>query len=84
MGGRRIVAVATELGNVRRQLEARGFLVVDLEGTDLKQVDAVVVSGVSDNLAGFQDIETEAPVIAASGRGAAEVAEDVAERIELR
>ncbi len=82
--GRRIVAVATELGNVRAQLEARGFTVVDLAGTDLKQVDAVVVSGVSDNLTGIQSIETEAPVIAASGRGAAEVAEDVAERIELR
>ncbi len=81
---RRIVAVATELGNVRAQLEARGFTVVDLKGTDLKQVDAVVVSGVSENLTGIQNIETEAPVIAASGRGAAEVAADVAERIELR
>ncbi|MGE5553862.1 MAG: YkuS family protein [Betaproteobacteria bacterium] len=84
MDGRRIVAVATELGNVRSQLEARGFTVVDLEGADLKQVDAVVVSGVSDNLTGIQNIETEAPVIGASGRGAAEVASDVEERLELR
>ncbi|MDI6871650.1 MAG: YkuS family protein [Bacillota bacterium] len=81
---RRIVAVATELGNVRAQLEARGFLVVDLDGTDLKQVDAVVVSGASDNLTGIQNVETQAPVIDAAGRSAAEVAEDVAERIELR
>lgn len=80
----RVVAVAAELGNVRAQLEQRGFRVVDLEGTDLGRVDAVVVSGVSDNLMGVQDISTEAPVIAASGRSAVEVVEDVAERIELQ
>ncbi|HHW15018.1 MAG TPA: YkuS family protein [Firmicutes bacterium] len=79
---RRIVAVATELGNVRAELEAQGFTVVDLEGSDLKQVDAVVVSGVSDNLTGVQKIETTAPVIDATGRSAEDVAADVAERIE--
>jgi hypothetical protein len=81
---RRVVAVAAELGNVRAQLEERGFKVVALEGTDLSRVDAIVVSGVSDNLTGVADISTEAPVIAATGRSAAEVAEDVAERIELQ
>ncbi len=84
MGGRRVVAVATELGNVRRKLEDRGFMVVDLKGTDLQQVDAVVVSGVSDNLTGIQNVETGAPIIDASGRDAAEVAGDVAERVGLR
>lgn len=78
------VAVATELGNVRAQLENLGYTVVTLEGTDLQNVDAVVVSGVSDDLAGIQSIETTAPVIDASGRSAAEVAEDVSERIQLR
>lgn len=81
---RRVVAVAAELGNVRAQLEQRGFEVVALEGSDLTQVDAVVVSGVSDNVTGVQNISTEAPVIAATGRSAAEVAEDVAGRIELQ
>lgn len=79
---RRVVAVATELGNVRAELEAQGFIVVDLGGTDLKQVDAVVVSGVSENFTGIQKVETTAPVIDASGRSAEEVASDVAERIE--
>lgn len=81
---RRTVAVAAELGNVKAQLEARGYAVVDLEGTDLKQVDAVVVSGVSENLTGIQDVETDAPVIDAAGRSAAEVAGMVAERLDLR
>lgn len=79
---RRVVAIATELGNVRAELEAQGFIVVDLGGTDLKQVDAVVVSGVSENFTGIQKVETTAPVIDASGRSAEEVASDVAERIE--
>lgn len=81
---RRVVAVATELGNVRAALKERGFTVVDLEGTDLGQVEAVVVSGVSDNMTGVQDVETPAPVIEAAGRSADDVAEDVAGRVELR
>lgn len=83
MGRRRTVAVASELGNVWAQLRDKGYTVVDLEDADLSQVDAVVVSGVSDNLLGVQNVETQAPVIEAAGRSAAEVAEVVAGRLNL-
>lgn len=76
-----LVAVATELGNVRSLLEDEGFTVVDLEGTNLKDVNAVVISGVSDDVMGIQDTVTTAPVITADGRSAEEVMQDVKQRI---
>lgn len=79
-----LVAVATELGNVRTALEREGFTVVDLEGTDLKDVNAVIVSGVSDDVMGIQDTETNAPVITADGRAADEILSDVKHRISLQ
>lgn len=84
MGRRRTIAVASELGNVRAQLRDKGYTVVDLEDADLSQVDAVIVSGVSDNLTGVHDIETQAPVITAAGLSAGEVAEVLAGRLELQ
>jgi hypothetical protein len=76
-----LVAVATELGNVRSLLEDEGFTVVSLEGTNLKDVNAVVISGVSDDIMGIQDTTTTAPVITADGRSAEEVMKDVKQRI---
>ena len=66
------VAVDDKLGNVKRALEAEGYQVKGL--TDgLQGVTAVIVSGLDDNLLGHQEIETNAPVINASGRDLADI-----------
>lgn len=82
--GKAVVAVASELGNVAARLKAAGYTVVGLRETDLKQVGAVIVSGVSDDLMGIQTTVTKAPVIDANGRTEDEILETVAERLELQ
>lgn len=77
------VAVSYELGQIRSLLRERGYEVVDLEiGAEaLGKVDAVVVSGLSENLLGMEDRLTEAPVIDARGRQAEEVLWDLEKRL---
>lgn len=81
---KRLVAVASELGNVRSLLEHEGFDVVDLAGTNLKDVNAVIVSSVSDDVMGIQTVETTAPVITANGRSADEILKDLEHRLTLQ
>lgn len=76
----RVVAIASELGNVSAGLKEKGYQVVPLAGTDLTQVDAVVVSGVSNNLMGVADTSTKAPVIEARGLSTDEIADQIARR----
>ncbi|MGE5509410.1 MAG: YkuS family protein [Chitinophagales bacterium] len=82
--GKGVVAVASELGNVAARLKAAGYTVVSLQGTDLGQVGAVVVSGVSDDLMGIQTTVTKAPVIDANGLTEEEILETVSERLDLQ
>lgn len=78
---RRIIAVEEGLDPFRRYLEERGLRVVDLQGNDLRRADAVVISGMDRNLAASQAIETEAPVLVASGRTPEEVYQEILRRL---
>ncbi|MDI3280613.1 MAG: YkuS family protein [Bacillota bacterium] len=78
------VAVSYELGQIRALLQEKGYEVVDLEVGEkaLPKVDAVVVSGLSENLLGREDRLTGAPVIDARGRQAEEVLWDLGKRLK--
>lgn len=78
---RRIIAVEEGLDPFRRYLEERGLRVVDLQGNDLRRADAVVISGMDRNFAASQAIETEAPVLVASGRTPEEVYQEILRRL---
>lgn len=63
-----IIAVEKQLSNLLEILETEGYEVVDLDDTDLDTVDAIVVSGVDNNLMNMQDAVTNVPVINAAGK----------------
>jgi hypothetical protein len=66
------VAVESDLTNVSDYLEEQGYQVIEFIHSDeivdeLQDVDAIVISGMQENLLGMEDIETEALMIEASG-----------------
>lgn len=63
-----IIAVEKQLSNLLEILETEGYEVVNLDDTDLDTVDAIVVSGVDNNLMNMQDVVANVPVINASGK----------------
>ena len=63
-----IIAVEKQLSNLLEILETEGYEVVDLDDSDLDTVDAIVVSGVDNNLMNMQDAATNVPVINAAGK----------------
>ncbi|MCL6589517.1 MAG: YkuS family protein [Firmicutes bacterium] len=72
------VAVESGLSNVSEFLTNRGFDVLEFQHNQeikdvFSNVDAVVVTGMDENLLGIQDIETNVPVIEASGLTPAEI-----------
>lgn len=64
----KVVAVENNLTPVKEFLAAQGCQVIDVESARNHAVDAVVLSGVKQNLLGIQNIIVDAPVINASGK----------------
>ena len=54
-------------------LAAQGCQIIAVENVKDNKVDAVVLSGMNQNIMGIQDITTKAPVIDASGLSPEEV-----------
>lgn len=75
------VAVEDGLGNVRSALVDAGFQVIGMTPADLRKAQAVIVSGTDINMLQQQDIRTKAPVINAAGRTAAEIVNDLQQRL---
>jgi hypothetical protein len=67
------VAVEEGLEDVRQAIEDAGWEAVDLEDAPLDEVDAVVCTGMDDDLLGDETTTTEVPVISADGLTADEV-----------
>jgi galactitol-specific phosphotransferase system IIB component len=66
------VAVEADLTNVSDYLEEQGYQVIEFMHSeeiaeDLQEVDAIITSGMHENLLGMEDIETEALMIEANG-----------------
>lgn len=77
------IAVDDDLGNVRQALAAAGYDIVNLE-KDMSSADVVVISGMTEDLAGYQNLQSDAAVINAEGMSAAEVVDEIKERLERR
>ena len=72
------VAIENTLGSVKQLLDEKGYEVVQLDphtqtGIELKNCDAVVISGMDDNMMGMTTIKTGSPVISAKGMSPQEV-----------
>ncbi len=63
----KVIAVDDALTPVRNFLTEQGYQVIDVEAAKRQQVTAVVLSGMSENLLGMQDVMINAPVITAKG-----------------
>lgn len=76
---RRVVALDDKLGYLRDRLAREGFRVIGL--TDgLNRADAVVISGMNQDLTGAHDIKTDASVINADGKQPEEVIAAIKDR----
>lgn len=80
---RKIVAVSDELTPIRQMLEDRGYEVVPVTDRAYTEADAIVITGMTRNVAGMEDIRTKAPVIDATGQDAEEVVRHLEERLTL-
>ncbi|KKM10642.1 hypothetical protein SY88_13415 [Clostridiales bacterium PH28_bin88] len=80
------VAVEGALNDVKEILKANGYEVVNLDplsnsGAELRNCDAIVITGMDRNYAGRQDILTKGSVIDATGMSASEVLDQVNHRL---
>lgn len=83
---RKRVAIEGPLGNIGMFLEEKGYEVVSLDphtqtGIELRNCDAIIISGMDRNLMGDTTIKTASPVIEASGMTPEEVYQQVKNRI---
>lgn len=82
------IAVESGLSNVSEYLTQQGFDVFEFQHNQeikgkISDIDAVVITGMDENLLGIQDIETNAPVIEASGLTPAEIGAMIDHSIEI-
>lgn len=71
----RKIAVEDNLTGVRDLLEKSGYEVVRL--AEQREADAIVVTGMDNNVLNMQDIATGVPVIDASGKTPQEILESL-------
>jgi len=80
------ILVEEDLTPIRKYLENKGFDVEtindnsDLKEKDLKNLQAIVISGHDMNMLGMHDIKTKAIVVNAEGRTPEEVYEEIKRR----
>ncbi len=73
------VAIEEGLEDVRQAIEDAGWEAIDLEDAALDEVDAVICTGMDDDLLGDETTTTEVPVISADGLSADEVVRRLSE-----
>ena len=83
------IAVESELSNVSEYLSNHGYDVLEFQhnqavGDALENVDAVVITGMDENMLGMHDIMTTAPVIEVSGMTPAQVEKQLSVNLELQ
>lgn len=80
------VAVEGQMGNVSQYLSEKGYEVVQLDphtqtGAELRNCDAIVVSGQDSDIMGITNALTKSPVIEARGMSAEQVFNELERRI---
>ncbi|MBS3975432.1 MAG: YkuS family protein [Syntrophomonadaceae bacterium] len=83
------IAVEGALSDVKHILQANGYEVVSLDSrgrsqAELLNCDAIVLTGMDSNFAGYQDVKTKAVVIDASGMTAGQILNQVQNKLERR
>lgn len=83
---KRKIAVESQLSNVRTFLADKGYDVYEFQHNTGGQdtffgVDAVVISGIENNLLGMHDIKTEGLVIEASGMTPQQIFDSIEQRL---
>lgn len=81
------IAVESELSNVSEYLENQGYDVLEFQHNVKDQgqwqnIDAIVTTGIDQNFLSMHEIQTEAPVINASGLSPVEISQILTERFE--
>lgn len=75
------IAVQDGLDHVKRALRHEGFEITKLTTGTMTNVDAAVVTGMSNNLMGIDDTDgNKFPVIEASGKTAEEIVQTLRDR----
>lgn len=77
------IAVDDELGNVRQALTDAGYQVVGIEQSS-DSADVLVLSGMTQDMAGYEEMQSDAAVVNAAGMSAADVVEEVRKRLAKR
>ncbi len=77
---KKVIAVEEGLlNNIKEAAENQGYTVVKPGSTG--NIDALIVSGMDDNVMGMQDIAVKSPVIDASGKTAVQVLDELERRL---
>lgn len=85
--GRR-VAVSEALSPVKRALHQAGYDVVNLQSDaeiskkGMVDYDAIIISGMDNNMIGMHDISGRAPIINATGKDPEEILEELHKKFE--
>ena len=84
---KKIVAVESQLSNVSDYLSNQGYDVLEFQHNQnlsekLKNVAAIVTTGMDENLVGMHNIVTDAVVIEASGLTPEQIGRTLSERID--
>lgn len=75
------IAVQEGLENVKHALKSEGFEITPLTSGNMKDVDAAVVTGMSNNFMGIHDTDgNKFPVIQAAGKTADEIIRQIRDR----
>lgn len=75
------IAVEGGLSNVTQELQDSNYNLVNLEESNLENVEAVILNGEDNNMMNMSDIKTEAQVINAQGLSASEVKNELQNRL---
>lgn len=74
------IAIEDSLSEVSQELKTFGYEVVNLNNTNLADVNAVVISGMDENTMDMSTIQTNAPVINARGMTAVQIRNEIDKR----
>lgn len=75
------VAVDESLLNVKQKLSEEGYDVVS--AMDYEIADAIVVTGLDNNIMNMQETDTKATIIDAGGKTTGEIFSEVKKRLEI-
>ncbi|ACL68798.1 YkuS family protein [Halothermothrix orenii] len=77
----RKIAVEEGLSNIAQELERFGYQVVNLTNQNMREADAIVISGQDRNMMNREDITSKAQIIDARGLTAVQVRNELENRL---